>query len=171
VIASAQRGGLVRDGQQRVGLGAGQEAHVGGIGAFLGDRQDALDEQGVFGALQRGVAEQGVDRGQAGVAGGDAVVPVGLQVVQEPADEAGIDVGQVQRRGWPAEVLLGVAQQQAEGVAVGVDGVLAGPALGQPLGEEPLQDRGQAGHHGSCQDVSNRVTAWAINCGQACRYQ
>jgi hypothetical protein len=32
----------------------------------VGYRQDALDEQGVFGAAQRGVGEQGMDRGQAG---------------------------------------------------------------------------------------------------------
>ena len=34
VVAAALRGGLVRDGQQRVGLGAGEEADVGGVAAF-----------------------------------------------------------------------------------------------------------------------------------------
>ncbi|MGP3937538.1 hypothetical protein [Nonomuraea sp. KM88] len=96
VVPAAQRGGLVGNREERVTLGAGQEAHVGGITALVRDGQDALDEQGMFGATQRRVAEQGVDRGQPGVASGDAVVPVGLEMVQEAADEVGIDVGQVQ---------------------------------------------------------------------------
>jgi hypothetical protein len=34
-----------------------------------------------------------------------------------------------------AGLLLGIAQQQPERVTVGGDGVLAGAALGEPLGE------------------------------------
>jgi hypothetical protein len=67
-----------------------------------------LNERGMLGAAQRGVVEQGVDRGQAGVAGGDAVVPVVFQVVQETADEGQADVSEVRCRRRPASSLLGL---------------------------------------------------------------
>ena len=52
---------------------------------------------GVFGMAQGGEAEQGVDRGQAGVAGPDAVAALVFEVVEEPADQRGVEVGDVQR--------------------------------------------------------------------------
>jgi hypothetical protein len=87
-----------------------------------------------------------VDRGEAVVAGRGAVTAPGFEVVEERPDERGVDIGDIEPRGRCAELLLGEAQQQAEGVAVGGDGVRAGPALGQPLGEVGLQDRGERGH-------------------------
>ena len=47
----------------------------------------------VFGGAQGGVAEQRVDRGQPGVAGGGAVASDGFQVLQEGADRGGVQVG------------------------------------------------------------------------------
>jgi hypothetical protein len=49
--------------------------------------------------------------------------------------------------------------------------VLAAAALGQALGEEALQDGGEAGHTGSFHASSRRPAAAAMSSGQACRYQ
>jgi hypothetical protein len=45
-----------------------------------------------------------VDRGEAGVAGGDAVAAVVFEVVEEAADERGVQVDERQSRGRPAAV-------------------------------------------------------------------
>src|SRR5262249_56414761 len=99
---------------------------------------------------QAGVAEQGADGGQPRVAGGGAVPAGCFQLVEEGADGGGVQVGQVQLGGQLAGLLVDVAQQQGEGVAVGGDGVRAGAALGhQPVGEEGIQERGQRGRDSS----------------------
>ena len=73
--------------------------------------------------------------------------PFVLQVVQEVADERGVEVGQVELAGLFAGAVLRVAQQQPPSVAVGGDGVRAGVALtDQPFGEERLQGRGEDAH-------------------------
>ena len=51
---------------------------------------------GVFGVAQRGEPEQGVDRGEAGVAGADAVAAVVFQMVEERRDQRRVEVGDVQ---------------------------------------------------------------------------
>ena len=105
------------------------------------DRQDPFDVGGVLGVAQRGEAEQGVDRGQPGVAGADAVAALasrGGRGTRRSAARPG-------RRGRAGRAACrccscGEAQQQPEGVAVGGDRVRAGLALAdQPLGEERLQ--------------------------------
>jgi hypothetical protein len=63
---------------------------------FGWDRQDPRDGFGVFGVGQRGVAEQGVDGGQPGVAGADAVAAVTLEVIEEAGDQWRVEVGQIQ---------------------------------------------------------------------------
>ena len=80
------------------------------------DGQDAADLGGVLGGVQRRVAEQGADRGQPGVAGGDGVGPPGLQVLKERGDHLGVQVGDVQLAGLLAGLLGGELQQQAAGV-------------------------------------------------------
>jgi hypothetical protein len=46
--------------------------------------------------MWRQVAVHGVDGGQAGVAGADAVVPVGFEMVEEGGDHVGVEVIEVQ---------------------------------------------------------------------------
>ena len=48
------------------------------------------DLRGVLRCAQCRVTEQGADRGQPGVAGGDGVGPSGLQVLQERGDQRGV---------------------------------------------------------------------------------
>jgi hypothetical protein len=89
---------------------------------------------------ERGVVEQRADRRQAHVARRDAVVTVVLEVLQERADQLGVEIVDVQLAGRSARVLLGEGEQQTERVAVGVDGVRAGLALAlEAFGEERLQ--------------------------------
>ena len=109
MIASAGPGGPVRAGQQRFDLVFGEEPDDGGVGAFRGDRQDPADGRGVVGAAQRRVGEQGVDRGEAVVAGRGAVAAPGFEVVEERPDQRGVNVGEVESRGRRAELLLGEA--------------------------------------------------------------
>lgn len=125
VVAAAERGGAVGRGQQRLGLLAGQEADDRGVLPGDRDGQDPLDVQGVFGAAQRRVLVEGVDRGQARVAGGQCVAALVFQVVEESGDEVGVELLDVQSGGAGAELSLGVGQEQPEGVAVGGDGVRA----------------------------------------------
>jgi hypothetical protein len=49
--------------------------------------------------LQGQIAEQRVDRGQAVVAGGRAVVPVAFEVVEERGDQGRVDVCDVEGTG------------------------------------------------------------------------
>ena len=112
------------------------------------DGQHPLDRRGVLGMVQRGVAEQRVDRGQAGVAGAHSVAALGFQVSQERPDQRGVQVGEVQLAGLGVRVRsAGEAQQQPEGVAVAGDGVRAGLALAdEPVGEKRLQGGRQLAH-------------------------
>ena len=127
---------------------------------------------GAFGAAY---SEQRVDRGQAGVAGGAAVAPLLFKVMQELADERGVQVGEAELAGRLAGLGLGEGEQEPAGVAVGGDGVRAGLLLpGEPVGEEPLQDGGEVGHDASRSSRpagSSLAAARARSSGTAWRYQ
>jgi hypothetical protein len=130
-------------------LGGSKEGDQVPLEAFGRDGQDPADQGGVLGVAQGGVAEQGVDRGQAGVAGPGAVAPPGFQVGEERGDQRGVQVGQVELAWVLPGAVPGEVQQQPEGVPVGGDGVRAGLALaGEPLGEERLERGCQRGHAG-----------------------
>ena len=83
----------------------------------------------MLGVAQRRVAEEGADGGQPGVAGAGAVVALVFEVVEEGADQRGVQVGEVELGGLLAGPVAHEAQQQAPGVPVGGDGVRAGVAL------------------------------------------
>ena len=84
VVASPAPGVGVGGGEQCFGFGSGEERDGGPVGPFLGDCEDALDRLGVFGVLVGRVFVERSDRGEAGVAGGGAVVPFGFEVVENP---------------------------------------------------------------------------------------
>jgi hypothetical protein len=69
-----------------------------------------LDVGGVFGVVQRGEPEQGVDRGQAGVAGPRGVAPVVFEVVGERGDQRGVQVGDVE----PGDLVSGLCRGEDE---------------------------------------------------------
>ena len=99
VVAAAVPCPAVGGGEQRVGLVGGEVADDGPLAPPWRDRQDLADDGGVLGCPGGGVAEQRVDRGQPGVAGGAAVAPVVFQVLQERADQRGVEVGEAELAG------------------------------------------------------------------------
>ena len=125
---------------------------------------------------QRRVGEQRVDRGEAVVAGADAVAARGFEVVEERADQRGVKVGEVEPRGRRAQLLLGEAQQQAEGVAVGGDGVRAGLALAISRSVKNACRIGASAVMAGPRSCSGRgalkaPAVTASSSGAACRYQ
>jgi len=54
------------------------------------------DQVGVIGAADGGVAKQRVDRDQPVVAGLDAVAALVFEVVEERADQLGVEVGELE---------------------------------------------------------------------------
>jgi hypothetical protein len=70
----------------------------------------------MFGVPQRGVAEQGADRGEPQVPGSCAVVTVGLEMLQECGDQRLVEVVPAQRRRRDPGPVVGEAQKQAQAV-------------------------------------------------------
>jgi hypothetical protein len=80
-----------------------------------------------------------VDRSQADIATARTNAAALLQVVEERTDQRCVQIRQRKLRGGFVEPLLGIAQQQAEGVPVAGEGMGTGALLlHQPLGEERL---------------------------------
>jgi hypothetical protein len=172
VVASPDPPVAVGGGEESVNFDAIEVAHLEAVGPFGWDGEHPVDHLGVFGMVERGIAEQRVDRGETGVAGGDAVAPLLFEVVEEPADHVGVEVVEIEGGRRLAGALVGVAEKQPERVAIGGHGVGAGAALGdQPLGEERLQRRCEHGHGFTSKVASSRATLWASSCGVADRYQ
>lgn len=170
VVASTAPSGLVGGGEQNVDLVGVEERDQGPVPAFGRDGQDAGDGVGVLGMPERGVAEQGPDGGEAGVAGGDAHASVVFEVGEQGADRRGVEVVEVQVGGLDAGGVGHPGEQQANGVAVGEHRVRAGVALtDEPFGEERLHGRRDPGH---CRSLfSRRSQARASRSADADRYQ
>src|SRR6478672_517504 len=140
----------VRRCQQRGDLGVGEVADLVAGSAFGWDGQYSSDGGQVFGVVARCVGEERVHRGQSGVAGGDAVVALGLQAGEESVDQVRVELGEVQLCRCGCGRLCGVAEQQPPGVTVCRDCVRAGPVLaGQSGAEEGLQGGRQCCHEPS----------------------
>src|SRR5271167_4865695 len=90
---------------------------------------------------------------------------------RKAATRSAFDIIDVQLAGLFVRASGGEHEQQAPGVAVSTDGVVAGVALPtQPFGEERLQGGGQGAHRGS-PPSSRRSTAAPSSSGAADRYQ
>ena len=92
MVAAAGAGVLVAGAQQCIGFAGVKPGEGVAVHSRCRDRQDALDHFGMLVVAQRGVTEQGVNRGQAGVAGAHAVAANFLQIVEEPGDGVGIKI-------------------------------------------------------------------------------
>jgi hypothetical protein len=90
VVAAPGPGGSVAGGEQGVDLVVGEEGDQVAFEPLGRDGQDPLDRRRVLGVVQRGVAEQGMDCGQAVVAGAHPVAALGFQVGQERPDQRGV---------------------------------------------------------------------------------
>jgi hypothetical protein len=69
----------------------------GALAASGRDCQRLADHGGVLESPRGGIPERRVDRGQPGVAGGAAVAPLLWPVLQERADQRGVQVGKAER--------------------------------------------------------------------------
>jgi hypothetical protein len=101
----------------------------------------------MLGVTQRGVFEQGVNRGQPPVAGTGLVAAFAFEMVEERPDQLRVQIADVQARRPFAGARCGEGEQQPIGVPVAGDRVRAGVALShEPVGEERLQHRRERGH-------------------------
>ena len=90
------------------------------------------------------VPEERVDRGEAHIAGGDAVAPVVLQVLKKREDRLWPEVVQVQPDDGLLRLRCDEAQQQHQAVPIAPDGVGTRSAHpGQVIGEERPEGSGQ----------------------------
>jgi hypothetical protein len=71
-----------------------EEFHDSTLEALARDREDPLAEQRVGRIREGDVAEEGVERREAGVAAASGVAALTLEVVQELAEEGGVEVGE-----------------------------------------------------------------------------
>ena len=115
VVAAPGAGGPVGGGEQGFSFGAGEEGDDRLVAAFGRDRQHPGDVGGVLGMAQRREAEQGVDRGQPGVAAADGVAALMFEVVEERADHRRVQVGDVEAAWRGSGALGGEAEQQPPG--------------------------------------------------------
>src|SRR5664280_1633028 len=119
---------------------------------------------------ERGVAEQGAQRGQPGVAGGDGHAPIIFEVGEKSSDGRCLEVGEVQLGRKRAGGVGHVREQLPERVAVGGHRVGAGLALrDESLGEEGLQCWSDETHASTSVDASRRSPAKASSSGDPAR--
>ncbi len=69
-----------------------EECHGSSVAAFRWDREHACDQRGVLGVPERAVLEERVDRAEPDVAGAGAVAAFLFEVVEERADQLGIEI-------------------------------------------------------------------------------
>ena len=115
--------------------------------------------------------------GQTRIAGLNAVGAVLFEVIEERQDHGSIEVVQGERLGFPSTVLIEKREQQAEGIAVGADGLGAGGLLlHEMVDEERTEQRadGGTGGHGApfpSTNASKRAAAGSSTASVAVRYQ
>jgi hypothetical protein len=137
VVAAAVGGAAIDGAEDGFDFLMLEVLHGAAAGPLEGDGEDALTVCESCGVLHCAVPEERVDRGEAHVAGSDAVVPVELQVLKEREDRLGAEVVQVQLDDGPLQPGCDEAQQEHEAVPIAPDGVGTGPAhTGQVVGEE-----------------------------------
>ncbi len=128
-VASADPGGGVGCGDERSALFLVEELYGAALGALAGHGEHALAVQGVGWFLDRDVAEEGSDGGEAEVAGARRTAALGLEGGEEVRQERGVEIVEQEVGGASPKLLGGESQQQAKGVTVAGDGVWAGAEL------------------------------------------
>jgi hypothetical protein len=153
-IPCSDPGARVRRRHESSGLFLGEKLDRPTLVAFRGDRKDALALEGKCGFIDGDEAEEGVQCRQTGVTGACRVGAILFEVSKEFLQEGGIQCFHVQFARPSLELLRGIAQQQAEGVAVARHRMWADRLLlDQAVSEKPLQEAGDARSvHGSPPD-------------------
>ena len=174
VVAAAVDGVAIDGAEDNLDLFMLEVLHGAAAGPLERDGEDALTVREPCGVLHGAVPEC-MDRGEAHVAGGGAVVPVELQVLKEREDRLGAEVVSVELDDGPLRLGRDEAQQEHEAVSIAPDGVGARPPHpGQVVGEErPEGSRqviGNGGGHrtspavvGSVVGPVTRSPQWSAN--------
>ena len=175
-VATAEPGLRIRRTEQGFDFVPVEPGHGRAEMAFARHGQNALCEGRVLRLVQGDMAEEGADRGQAGVAGARLVAALVLDMAEEVAEEGGVEVFERQFRRRLLQLPLGVAHQQSEGVPVAGDGVRACLALlhevvAEEPGQEPREVGGTLHGRGLGAMRSSRRAAACISSGVAERYQ
>ena len=92
VIAPSGPCAAIGRSEERVDLGAYEEADGTALEPLVRHCQDALDQSGVLGLLERGVPEEGANGGEPDVAAPRGVAAFVLDVVQEGADQRRVEI-------------------------------------------------------------------------------
>ena len=96
MIASSKPGTAIGSGQQCLDFDTSQEIDFAAKVSLVRDSEDALEVSAAFRIMKAGELAERADGGQAQVAGSLRVIAPLLDVVQEGADEVGIEIGQLQ---------------------------------------------------------------------------
>jgi hypothetical protein len=95
VVAAAGPARPVGGVDERVEFALGEIGDQRAFVAFGPDLQDPFDRRGVLWVAQHAVAVEGANGRQAGVARPGAAPAVGLEVLQERADQARVELAEV----------------------------------------------------------------------------
>ena len=96
VVAPPGPGRPIGRGEQGVDFRLGQEGHEPSVEALWRNGKNTLDQSGMLWMPKRRVSEQRADRGKPSIAGAHAIFPLMLQVVEEGADQRGIEIVDIQ---------------------------------------------------------------------------
>ena len=170
VVAAAEPGAAIRRREHGVDLGPCEEADQRPGMALRRNGEHPLDLRSMRRLFVGRVVEEGVNRRQPEIAGAGRVAAPLFQVIEEGGDQGRIELREREAGGGQMEVHLREAQQQAEGVPVGVEGVGAHlPLLEEPLREEALEKAGEERawrHHADTSHrASRRCRAWPKRAG------
>ena len=121
------------------------------MGPFSRDRQNPLGDAEGGRIVSGDMVEERSYRGEPGVAGGDGVVPLLLELVEKGENEVPIEILECQRRRLLLQPGGGEEDQHTQGVAIAGQGRGGGVALlGQSASEVGLQERAPEGGGHSC---------------------
>jgi hypothetical protein len=96
-IPTAYPGSVIRRGHQGVDLVAGKEFDRRSVVPLAWDGQDTLDQRALGGLVEGGVFEERVNRRKSNVAAPGAEAALLLQVVEECANDGGIQILEPER--------------------------------------------------------------------------
>ena len=146
--------------------------HLASLARLVGNAEHALDVIRVLWMTAGGVAEEGVDSGQTGVASSDGIAAFDLEVGEEFADHVRLQVREIELADRLVDTLGGEDQQEPKRVLVGRHGVRAGVALpSEAIVEEGLDGGSHEAHGNSPSWRSRRSARICMSSGVAERYQ
>ena len=125
MIPPSRPAALVRGREQGVDFVTVEKADLFARVFFPRDGEHPLDLCCVGRQFERREAEEGMNGGEPCVSAAHAQSALRFQFIEERHDQWRIDLLEVQLRGFPVKAPMGEAQELAERIPVGTDGVRA----------------------------------------------